>query len=206
MPDGWSDLIKSLRLHHVLFVILGSATIWVAAHSFAEPGSTVKVLWGLVEYTKPSGAEATRISNDRTAIYQTPPTATSIDPSEGRENHGDIELSQDQAILSTHAATEKNAKKATEDLRIKKALRPLSPLETGIPMSKSPPGTFFFAANFELTRDPEISARRSIFSSVEIHHRTQGKFVVVCYTTESDAERLRLSDRGTCAQRRGRCR
>ena len=49
MSESWPDLLKSLRLHHFLFVILGSATIWGAAHSVAEPGSTVKVLWGLVD-------------------------------------------------------------------------------------------------------------------------------------------------------------
>ena len=193
IANSWADLLKSLKLHHFLFVIIGAATIWVVAHLFAEPGSAVKVLWGLVEYTKPSITEGTRVSDGSTTIYRAPPTA--IESSDRSEDRRDVESSQGQAVLSIHTTTKEGAEKATQELREQNRLRSLSPLYTDISVSKSPQGTFFFADAIRLTSDPEISANRGTFW-IEIHHLVQGKFVVVCYTTQSDAERIRLSDRG----------
>ena len=182
MSDLWANLLKDFKGSHILIaVVLSGLLIWGAAHIFSEPGKPVKVLWGLVEYTKPSKGEG---KGDG-----------AVDEPQAKINPEDPKLLYDSAINYTHGVTVENFDEVIKQLRKKHALRELRPLETDRQISKSPPRTFFFMAYhyFEVLKsDPPIQLARLNPFMVEIHHREQNKFIVICFMTESDAERIRL--------------
>lgn len=47
-----SFLVKFVTPRTVIVSVVGALAIWGMSHWFAEPGSRVRVLWGLTEYTK----------------------------------------------------------------------------------------------------------------------------------------------------------
>ena len=95
-------------------------------------------------------------------------------------------------INYTHGVTVENFDELIKQIREKHGLRELRPLETDKEMSKTPPGTFFFVFHMGIKYDPEAQLERDRLYSAEVHHREQGEFIVICYTTESDVERVRL--------------
>ena len=52
-------IISSFGIVGALFSIAGSGIIWFLAHSSAQPGTSVSILWGLVTYTKSSSKPST---------------------------------------------------------------------------------------------------------------------------------------------------
>ena len=164
--------------------------IWGAAHLFAEPGKTVKVLWGLVEYTKPSRGKGKGGGDLKSPVDQISPQKSAVDAPEKSINRADPKPLYDHY---THGVTVENFDEVIKRLREKHALRELRPLETDRQMSKSPPRTFFFVLSFfRMMGDPPAQLARRHPFMIEIHHREQGKFIAIFFTTESDAERVRL--------------
>ncbi|MCD4692379.1 MAG: hypothetical protein K8R79_05665 [Calditrichales bacterium] len=45
-------LIEKYGIAAVIFGIIGGIIVWLFGHIFAEPGGSVKVLWGMIEYAK----------------------------------------------------------------------------------------------------------------------------------------------------------
>lgn len=65
------DFFKRYGLSAIVAALVVAAAIWYLAQSNAEPGTTVKVLWGLVEYTKVGGGRGEDpTAAPRTAIEQ----------------------------------------------------------------------------------------------------------------------------------------
>ena len=60
MSDLWANRLKYLKVHHILIAVVAAGLIWGLAHVSSEPRTTVKVLWGLVEYTKSQEARKRR--------------------------------------------------------------------------------------------------------------------------------------------------
>ena len=186
--------------------------IWGAAHLFAEPGKTVKVLWGLVEYTKPSRGKGKGDGDPKSSVDQISPQKSAVDAPEKSINRADPKpLPEEKSAVDapeksinradpkplydhyTHGVTVENFDEVIKRLREKHALRELRPLETDRQMSKSPPRTFFFVLSFfRMMGDPPAQLARRHPFMIEIHHREQGKFIAIFFTTESDAERVRL--------------
>ena len=190
MSDSWANLLKNLKAPHILITVIAAFLIWGLAHFSSEPGKPVKVLWGLVEYTKPSRGK----EKGDGAVDEPEAKINREDP---KLLHEDPKLLYDSAINYTHGVTVENFDEVIKQLRKKHALRELRPLETDRKISKSPPSTFFFVAcnYFKILKsDPPVQSAGLIPFMVEIHHREQGKFIVICFTTESDAERVRLRE------------
>ena len=184
MSYSWANLLKDLKGSVVIAVVLVGVLIWIAAHISSEPGKPVKVLWGLVEYTKPSRGKGKGDGDLKSSVDQISVKKSVVDVPEGKINY-------------THGVTVENFEEVIKQLRKKHALRELRPLETDRQISKSPPSTFFFVAYhyFEILKsDPPVQLARLNPFMVEIHHREQDKFIVICFTTESDAERVRLRE------------
>ena len=91
MDDIPSWLLTDYSLPTILAASALGLVVWVLAHANAEPGTTVRVLWGLAEYTK-SGARVQGVSSTQ-----------AIDQSHrARANTGKSKGNQPKPPISTH--------------------------------------------------------------------------------------------------------
>lgn len=203
MSDLGSNLLRRYGIWAVAAAVILAVVVWTLAHFASAPGAPVKILWGLVEYTKPpSRQERTPLEPPTTpvspmaeapALPSTDPEPTQSQPSPGLPT---MEVS--------HGLTSDGYMKMITALRSRHALRELRPLETDRPIKLSPPGTFFFLFADWLEKRSDSSGptdfayprvrrlQSNSWNDFELHHRRKGQFLLLVYATEPDANRIRM--------------
>jgi hypothetical protein len=166
---------------------------WVIVHLIAEPGSNVTVLWGAYKYAKSK-------PDNSSVTHTTPrvePTKQQQIPSELQKTSGEPAKIQDTEII--HGITEKTYGKAIKSLREKHNVRRLESLESGLSISETPRGTYFFVFYSFLNASGGKAVER--FWSMktdrlggtydfEIHLLKEGSPIVIGFTAENDAMRV----------------
>lgn len=182
MSEIWSELVRHYGIVAVIVTVFFGATVWALAHIASAPGTLVKVLWGLVEYTK---------STSRALQSSTEPTSSS----------STIKGETTGSIAATAKAVDGDPE-AIIALRSQHSLRALNPLESDRPYDASPPGSYFFVFSAYLDVDSqtwadlgELRGTASRLNSsprryFEFHHRSKDQFFLVAFTSETDADRI----------------
>jgi hypothetical protein len=186
----------------IVAAIFVAAVVWGFAHFASAPGTQVKVLWGLVEYTKVLGLKdrppaAARVRPTQTAKVATE-TSSSPVPADTRPSVlGSVELE----VL--HGQSSDGFGASIEALRSGHDLRELISIESDRPIGVSPAGTYFFVSGYGLDQDAgdppargmlkQRANRRNISAHIgfEVHHRVAGQIVLIGFVSESDGDRIR---------------
>lgn len=187
MSDLGSDLLKRYGGAAVILAVILALAIWALAHFASAPGTQVKILWGLVEYTTPSSSIAKV------------PTVASADPepANAQPSPGLVKLEV------SHGLTSDGYFKMIKALRSRHVLRELRPIESDRPIEKTPPGTYFFVLGPWLVKSPDSMRSENLldnrtsrlqsssWSYFEVHHRSTGQFLLLAFLSELDGDRVR---------------
>ena len=202
MSDLGSNLLTRYGIWAVVAAVILAVAVWTLAHFASAPGAPVKILWGLVEYTKPpSRQERTPLEPPTTPVapMAEAPALASADPEPTSQPSPGL-----PTLEVSHGLTSDGYMEVITALRSRHALRELGPLETDRPIKASPPGTFFFvpAASLEkrsnssgptdLVHSRVFRLQSSSWRRFEIHHRIKGQFLLLVYAPEPDADRIRM--------------
>ncbi len=188
VPTTWPSLIYGVLGHRPRLNLAGgvvaaavcfAAIIWVAAHLSSQPGTQVKVLFGVAEYTR-----ATPGTSSTTSSFRIPNTSTW--PIEVRS-----ERSQDEAT----AALRKSPK----------SLKGLDQTTASTPISRLPAETYSFVQADDLKK---ISMDRAAFNNVPAFRDTgsnrsnfcevqkaNGVLYLVLFVDSETATKLRASEK-----------
>lgn len=171
--------------------------MWVLVHSAAAPGTPVKVLWGLVEYTKSPAQQDESLASPPAPVplvAEVPSVSSTEGPS------ADAKVVLDPITLKvTHGFESDNYLMVLEKLRASSDVRELRALESDRPIHETPPGTFFFVFGRHLGTSGGSEAllknRVARFQShswayFEVHHRISEQVFLLAYSSESDAGRV----------------
>lgn len=137
------DIFRRFGPQALVVVLVGPVAVWALAHYNAAPGGVVKVLWGLVEYTKKTpttslvGAELSS---------QTPAGSASPSP---KQQDTALQSAQDGGRIEViaHGYSEAAYPTRQSELRRQRGLRELSELESGQPLVSLPTGAFGFVSH-----------------------------------------------------------
>lgn len=185
MKEIISNIYSKYGLGAVIGMLLAVIVIWAVAHNMSAPGGKVSVIWGLVEYTKP-------------LIKKGSTTAISMPKKTKVINVETLSASESKNTISIffRNLTNNDFKRELQRLRNSNSLRPLSTLESGKIIGKTPRGTYFFTFYAFLSIDSgvfedEIQRYRTRSTPnryvVEIHHSTEGKFYLVGFVSKTHA-------------------
>jgi hypothetical protein len=175
--------------------VIISSVVWMLAHYSAAPSTQVSVLWGLVEYTK-------NADKSDESIYEEYHSSQNLNANEYSESDVDgsknINLSSIVSINSWFSLSKKQAEDLAVRTRSERHLRPLHPLETGLPMSSLPDGVYAF---FQISRIPEVGEYDERFWGglsaipeanlfIEVQSLKSSNILFVAYVEESEAVRV----------------
>lgn len=201
MNDLGSELVKRYGTLAVVAAIIIAPIVWSLAHFASAPGTPVKILWGLVEYTKASGdsvpkqEEPIEITVQRVEVQDA--ESKTPESSQSRPSIGAMTLSV------SHGMTSDGHTEVLELLRKRNGLRELRPIESDRPINDSPPGTFFFVFGSALqTRDTMTGGKKLLLARAdrlgsnswayyEWYHLNTNEILLLGYMAESDADRVR---------------
>lgn len=188
LESAIGEFIKRFGILGVVGAIVLGCVVWYAADRSAASGSSVRILWGLVEYTK--------ASDPNTATPLPRPAAKSMESN-------DPARSDKNPILTRQGPS----RPTLESLRKEHSLRELGALEAGRSLDKSRKETFafiqptMFASIFRaegVTFERQIRQSRAdrypAGGAFEVHHLANGNALLVGFTSESDASRLATLD------------
>lgn len=210
MSNLLSSIFQRLSLGAVTLCFLAmltlGSTLWGLTHWAAEPGTTVKVLFGLTEYTKsasrldPVKVDAPKAAPDMVRLAVSSPPAAKESISEQKPA---------RTIDVFHDIDRYNVEKFLSTTRERLAVRELSPMETGKTLGDAPKGTRFYVPYNWLRRidgpQPlreleQVSIFRESFQNLafETYHPGNGGIVILAFTTEAEAVGVRnLNGRAT---------
>lgn len=201
MSDLGSELVKRYGLTAVIVAVLVAPIVWALAHFASAPGTPVKVLWGLVEYTK-SPARQDDPSASPPAPVPLVAEAPPVSPTEAPSADSQV-VPGPLTLEVTHGLESDGYLMVLEELRARSGVRELRPLESDRPIHETPPGTFFFVfgpwletRSYSEGSEVLLEKRVTRFQSrswgyFEAHHRTSGQVFLLAYSAESDADRIR---------------
>lgn len=176
----------------VLGAVILSAVVWGFAHYNAAPSTQVSVLWGLVEYTK--GEEKSDAYVDWGGL-----SSESMNGSEdnGSDTDGSNEVNTPPSvsIKSWFSLSKNQAEDLSVRMRTERHLRPLQPLETGLPISSLSDGVYAF---YQINDIPEasdsaqrfwggLSAIQESSLFIEVQSLESSNVFFVAYVVESQA-------------------
>lgn len=177
-------------------VLSGSIVLWALAHFAAAPGSTVSVLWGLVQYTKskPVTPPIASVSTETTKLQQEPSNSQETVKSTGPLPA----IPNNLGVL--HGITQRTMDQTLQSIRARRQLRALDALESGRSVADTPRGSYFFVyivylssssrKMVETLNSDKVSRFRNNNYYFEIHYPKSGAPIIVGFASESDAARL----------------
>lgn len=215
MKDLADQVFRHFGLKAVVAIVIVGMVIWALAHWSAAPDRTVSVLWGLVEYTKPSPqAESRQESIPTHTISPRKESVPTPKVSSHKESDQITSLDgkrQGRVEVIGHAYSKASWSAGSPELRKLRGLRELSALESGKPLNSMPMGTFGFMSQQTLTMTipslsmingsdlasilPMVRVQRFNSTSVmgpsfEIHCNRQADRFLLGFTTETRASAL----------------
>lgn len=180
MNEIVADIFKKHGLPAVAGALALGGMVWYLAQVNAQPGTSVKVLWGLVEYTK-DGGSALSPNEDHKEDSPVPPlalTSPKAVPTKGEPPESvtigdpgqvapkvesppvpsagtpskptEVHVAKPTEIHVSHGLTVESLPSFVSNMRSVNGLRPLRPLETGRSIADSPLGTFFYVSGYHL--------------------------------------------------------
>lgn len=212
MKDLADQVFRHFGLKAVVAIVIVGMVIWALAHWNAAPDRTVSVLWGLVEYTKPSPQEVSRqesISMPTVSLIQKPVSTPTVSPSRELDQVTSREgKRQGRVEVIGHAYSNASWSVGSHELRKLRGLRELSALESGKPLDSMPTGTFGFvdflnvrimmsrtefAAELSRSTVRRFDSKDSKDPEFEIHCDRQADKLLLGFTTETTASGLTSS-------------
>lgn len=181
-PGFASLLLSRYGIGAIIAAICLAGLSWFFAHFSAAPGKSVRILWGLSEYTKrdslPTNSFKPALTTDHDGPMQTSKVSA---PTERIEIQHISELSNEVNI---------------KELRKAHSLRSLTTFETERRLREIPSGTFFYVfdpfgngLNFpDVEINTATNAPSPPFNHVEVHKREI--YWAVLFVTDGDAARL----------------
>ena len=199
-------VVQSLVIPIVLAII-----IWTLAHFAAAPGTEVKVLWGLVEYTKRTGDTLQSSGNDedeqnKKKVSSTKPLMSekdSIEQSVSTEPRAAVNSKKPVNLVVHYGLSEDVVVEKVEQLRSKYTLKGIRTINSDKQLSDSTPSTYSFVTlldlNRELRRGKPLRARSHKSNQmpgfyIEVHHRKRGTVNLIAFVPESEADRIKNLD------------
>ncbi len=173
-----------------------SGTMWGLTHWAAEPGTPVKVLFGLTEYTK-SAPRPNPVAADEVKAALGLARLTASAPTSG-DKGSPSESKPTRTIEVFHGIGPDAAEKFLTSTRNRLAVRELSPMETGGTLGEAPKGTWFYIPTIWLDTAQGPQALRNlerakIFKesyrslAFEAYHLGGGELFMLVFTTEAEA-------------------
>ncbi|WP_104041864.1 hypothetical protein [Vibrio hyugaensis] len=203
------ELLNKYGIKSVLAAAIFVVVTWVIAHKMAEPGSTVSVGWGLVEYTKSNELE--NVNNSVVANKSPsslPPESKPIvtSPSENSavsQPPSNYNLSSTPQKIDTLKVSVFDDVQETQDVRLKElrkssGLRPLRNLESGSKIKHVGNQTYFFTltgwldgvGEYRPLENLETHLEKTYMYDFELHKDNDSNLFLVGFMTQSDAQRL----------------
>ncbi|WP_332405956.1 hypothetical protein [Vibrio metschnikovii] len=166
---------KAVWAFAVLFIVK-----WILVHQMAEPGSTVSLSWGLIEYTKKK--DDSSIENDGLTLASSEKgLKTSVQESAA-------------TTIFVIDVVEETYELALKELRESYKLRPLRNLESGSKIEDVGNQTYFFTLTTWLGLLPLDSITAHLHYSYkydfELHKDIDSNLFLVGFMTPSDAQHL----------------
>lgn len=195
-----SSIFERLSLGAVMLCFVAmltlSGTMWGLTHWAAEPGTPVKVLFGLTEYTKsaprpsPITADEAKPALGVARLATSAPSPAAKDPPPESKPARTIEV--------FHGIGPDEVEKFLTSTRDRLAVRELSPMETGGTLGEAPKGTWFYIPTVWLHRAQGPQPLRqleqaNIFKesyrslAFEAYHSGGGELLILAFTTEAEA-------------------
>lgn len=168
---GFSALIGT-----VIAVVIAVIIVWIAAHNMSAPGEKVSVIWGLVEYTKPS---------DDVDISDTIDIAELTEEINFKPESQQIAQQMAPIAIEIEHILGENIEDVLLELRRKYSLRPLTALESGISICETAPGTYFFT--FDAWIGVEGDEFESDIQRFEVHRYLSSLFNLEFHNTSEGA-------------------
>ena len=213
MKDLADQVFRHFGLKAVVAIVIVGMVIWALAHWSAAPDRTVSVLWGLVEYTKPSPQAAGRqesISMPTVSPTRRPVPTPTGSPRRESDQITSLEGKRQGSVeVIGHAYSKASWSAGRPELRKLRGLRELSALESGKPLDSMPAGTFGFVDPLDVSMSISISgtvfaaisritvrrfdSKDSKFPEFEIHCDRQADKLLLGFTTETTASGLTSS-------------
>ncbi|HAS8565625.1 TPA: hypothetical protein I7774_21295 [Vibrio vulnificus] len=206
-------LLNRYGLKLVLAAGVFVVATWVIAHQMAEPGSTVSVGWGLVEYTKINEKEnshelvASTKSNNKSSVNSQLELTVS---SENSVTSDSIKTSKISDVVERKTELKVlvfDGTQATHDemlvkLRESSGLRALRHLESGSRIKNVGNQTYFFtltawlgmASDYMPLNDFKAHLEKTYKYNFELHKDNDSNLFLVGFMTQSDAQRLASSN------------
>lgn len=187
MSDTVQYLIGEYTLEAVLAACLFAVIVWLLAHFYSAPGTTVRILWGLAEYTKRTPSALV-------------PTQKLVGPKRGSaatSSKPEVNAKEQPRSIVHFASTKESATSKVLQIRKNWALRELLPVEDNLPVTELPAGTYFFLSTPDVydSKPGELNRlssgrKKSDNLSFEVHRRKGEENLVIVFLSEPEARRL----------------